>query len=415
MQFESISDVRMVVEEMIKPRLFVNMHYLELGGAERALLGLLNAIDTDKVDVDLFLNQHTGAFFPLIPAKIHLIPEIPAYSAIERPIKDILQEGHWRIAIGRLVGRIRYKKYLRKMGKKRDGSATQYAFDGVISYLPSLKFLGHYDLAISFLDPPHIVQDKVDADIRLEWIHADWSTVEVNTKLVAPRWNRNDYIVSISETVTKRFLKRFPQFKNKIIEIHNILSPAFVRNQAAIEDELIELAHEGVILCSVGRMVYAKNFDNIPFIAQLLKKKGLDFHWYVIGPGNHENIDKCIESLKVKDCVHIIGEKSNPYPWMKACDIYVQPSRYEANSVTVREAQILGKPVIITNYPTSKDQIKDGIDGIICGMGNDSIADAIFDLAKDKQKQASLVEFVLAHDYGNEKEVEKIYKLLNIE
>ena len=391
------------------------MHYLELGGAERALLGLLNAIDTDKVEVDLFLNQHTGAFMPLIPSKIHLIPEIPAYSAIERPLLKILKEGRWRIAFGRLVGRFKYKRYLKKRGKRRDGSATQYVFDGVIPFLPSLKYLGHYDLAISFLDPPHIVQDKVEADIKVEWIHADWSTVEVNKELVAPRWNRNDYIVSISETVTKRFLNRFPQCKDKIIEIHNILCPTFVRNQAALDGELIGFKREGVILCSVGRIVYAKNFDSIPYIAQLLKKKGLDFHWYVIGPGNHDDIDKCIESLEVKGFVHFIGEKSNPYPWMKACDIYVQPSRYEANSVTVREAQILGKPVIITNYPTSKDQIMDGIDGIICGMDNDSIADAILDLANDKQKQAFFSEYVMANDYGNEKEVEKIYKLLNIE
>lgn len=400
---------------MIKPRVFVNMHYLELGGAERALLGLLNAIDTDKVEVDLFLNQHTGAFMPLIPSKIHLIPEVPAYSAIERSFMKIMKEGHWHIALGRLVGRFRYKRYLKKNGKSRDGSATQYAFDGVIPFLPSLKYLGHYDLAISFLDPPHIVQDKVDADIKVEWIHADWSTVEVNEELVAPRWNRNDYIVSISEAVTKRFLNRFPQFKSKIIEIHNILSPTYVRNQAALDGELIGFKQEGVTLCSVGRIVYAKNFDSIPYIAQLLKKKGLVFHWYVIGPGNHENIDKCIESLEVKDFVHFIGEKPNPYPWMKACDIYVQPSRYEANSVTVREAQILGKPVIITNYPTAESQISNGVDGIICGMDNDSIADAIIDLANDKLKQASLSEYLLAHDYGNEKEVEKIYKLLNIE
>ena len=99
---------------------------------------------------------------------------------------------------------------------------------------------------------------------------------------------------------------------------------------------------------------------------------------------------------------------------MKACDIYVQPSRYEGHSVTVREAQILGKPVIITNYPTAKSQIQDGVDGVICPMDNESIADAIISLANDKQKRARLVEYVSSHDYGNEKEVEKIYQLLNI-
>lgn len=400
---------------MSKPRLFINMHYMELGGAERALLGLLNAIDTDKVDVDLFLNQHTGAFMPLIPSKINLLPEIPAYSAIERPIKTILREGHLGVFIGRLIGRIRYKRYLHSVGRRRDGSATQYVFDGVSPFLPSLKYLGHYDLAISFLDPPHIVQDKVDSSIRMEWIHTDWSTVEVNEKLVESRWGRNDYIISISEAVTEQFLKRFPQFKNKIIEIHNILSPESVKNQAAIGDNLCELNLEGFTLCSVGRIAYLKNFDNIPFVAQKLKERGVKFHWYVIGPGNHDTIDNTIRINGVDDCVHFIGPKSNPYPWMKACDIYVQPSRYEGHSVTVREAQILGKPVIITNYPTAKSQIQNGVDGVICGIDNDSIAEAIISLAQDRHKQEDLVTYMKSHDYGNEGEVEKIYKILNIE
>ena len=235
---------------------------MELGGAERALLGLLNAIDTDKVDVDLFLNQHTGAFMPLIPSKINLLPEIPAYSAIERPIKTILREGHLGVFFGRLIGKIRYKRYLHSVGKSRDGSATQYVFDGVSPFLPSLKFLGHYDMAISFLDPPHIVQDKVDATIRMEWIHTDWSTVEVNEKLVEPRWGRNDYIISISEAVTEQFLKRFPQFKNKILEIHNVLSPEFVRNQAAICNNLSEFFEKSYFsfLNIFERFNFSKNF-----------------------------------------------------------------------------------------------------------------------------------------------------------
>ncbi len=399
---------------MGKPRIFINLHYLELGGAERALLGLLNALDTDKVDVDLFLNQHTGAFMPLIPDKINLLPEIPVYSAIERPLKDIFFEGHWGIFLGRLIGKLKHWHYLKSIGKNRDGSATQYAFDGVIHFLPSLKYLGHYDMAISFLDPPHIVQDKVDADIKMEWIHTDWSTVDVNASLVAPRWGRNDYIVSISKDVTIQFLKRFPTLQNKIIEIRNILSSAFIRSQALLQDLDIPES-EGITLCSVGRITYQKNFDNIPHIAIILKEKGLVFHWYIIGPGNHDDIDVNIDKFNLKDCVHFIGAKSNPYPWVNACDIYVQPSRFEGNSVTVREAQILGKPVIITNYPTAKSQIHDGIDGIICELDNASIAEAIWNLSRDKAFRFCLQDNIAAIEFGNEDEVNKIYRLLNIE
>lgn len=390
------------------------MHYLELGGAERALIGLLNAIDTDKVEVDLFLNQHTGAFMPLIPKKVNLLPEIPAYSAIERPMKEVFFEGHWGVLLGRLLGKWRLRRYWHKMGLKKDGSYTQYAFDGVIPFLPSLKNLGHYDMAISFLDPPHIVQDKVDADIKLEWIHTDWSSHTVNRELVATRWAKNDYIVSISDAVTEQFLKVFPQFKEKIIEIHNILSPEFVRQQANDHENMDEFNPEGLTICSVGRISYVKNFDSIPHIAKLLKEKGLKFHWYIVGPGNHADIDKISVTNGVEDVVHFVGAKSNPYPWMKACDLYMQPSRIEGNSVTVREAQILGKPVVVTNYPTAKSQINNGVDGVICSMDNESIADAIFSLANNKNLQKSICGYLSSHDYGNEQEVNKLYTLLGL-
>lgn len=401
---------------MLKPRIFINLHYLELGGAERALIGLLNALDTNKLDVDLFLNQHTGAFLPLVPKKINLLPEIPAYSAIERPMKDIFLEGHWGVLLGRLLGKLRLKRYWKKIGVKKDASYTQYAFDGVNLFLPSLKHLGHYDMAISFLDPPHIVQDKVDADIKLEWIHTDWSVHHVNKDLVVPRWSKNDYIVSISKAVTEQFLKAFPSIDpKKIIEIHNILSPESVRQQAELPEEMPVFRPDCLSICSVGRITYVKNFDSIPDIAKKLKEKGLNFNWYIVGPGNPSDIVKIARENGVEDLIHFVGAKSNPYPWIKACDIYMQPSRLEGNSVTVREAQILGKPVIVTNYPTAKSQIQDGIDGIICPMDNDGIANAIFNLANDKKLQKRLSDYVNSHDFGNEQEVNKIYQLLGIE
>lgn len=397
-----------------KPRLFINMHYLELGGAERALIGLLNAIDTEKVDVDLFLNQHTGAFMPLIPKKINLLPEIPVYSAIERPMKDIFFEGHWGVLLGRLIGKWKLKRYLKKNGIKKDSSYTQYAFDGVNPFLPSLRFLGHYDMAISFLDPPHIVHDKVDADIKLEWIHTDWSAHHVNKELVTPRWEKNDYIISISKAVTEQFLEAFPRLENKIVEIHNILSPSTIRKQAMLDEGMEEFLGKGFSICSVGRISYVKNFDSIPYIARLLKDRGLDFHWYIVGPGAHNSIDRALVENGVSDCVHFVGSKSNPYPWIQACDLYVQPSRLEGNSVTVREAQILGKPVLVTNYPTAKSQVKDGIDGVICSLDNESIACAIYSLAIDEIRRRELSLYVSSHDYGNESEVNKIYALLGL-
>lgn len=388
------------------------MHYMELGGAERALLGLLHAIDTKRVDVDLFLNQHTGAFIPLIPKNINLLPEEPAYSVIEKPLTECLRQRQWKIAYARLVAKYKYHKYLHKSGAIEDGSATHYVFNEVIRFLPSLHKYGRYDLAISFLDPPHIVQEKVNASKKIEWIHTDFSFVKVDVPTTEYWWQKNDYIASISSTVTEQFIKTYPKLQSKVIEIHNILSPAFVREQTQLQQT--NKPQDAILICSVGRISYQKNFECIPHVAKILQDNSLHFHWQIIGPGDATAIMHEAEMLGVEKHIEFLGAKDNPYPYMVACDIYVQPSRYEGHSVTVREAQMLYKPVVITNYATAPSQVSTGIDGIICELNNTAIAEAILKLSHDNKLRDQICEYLQSHDYGNENEVEKIYQLLCI-
>ena len=402
---------------MNKPRIFINMHYMELGGAERALLGLLNALDTDKVDVDLFLNQHTGEFMPLIPSKINLLPERRGYNAIERPMIQILKEGQFGVTIGRLRARRLHKRYHHSLeGKERsfDSSAFHYVADSVQPFLPSLEDLGEYDLAISFLQPHNIVLNKVKAKRKVAWIHTDYSSVHVNTKLELPVWAGFDYIASISPDCTKSFLKAFPSLENKIIEIENILSSDFIRQQAELFDVSGEMPNHGINLLSVGRYCHAKNYDNVPDIMKRLLEKGFkDLRWYIIGFGGDEPlIRQKIAEAGMEGHVILLGKKDNPYPYIKACDIYVQPSRYEGKSVTVREAQVLCKPVVVSNYPTAKSQIKDGVDGIIVPQDNVGCADGISRAIQGRAQLDAFRAYLQEHDYGNETEIEKVLNLL---
>lgn len=204
----------------------------------------------------------------------------------------------------------------------------------------------------------------------------------------------------------------FPTLKDKIIEIENILSPMFVRQQANVEATSLYNDYDGVKLLSVGRICYAKNYDNIPYIANKIKQSGIKFKWYIIGPGNHTEIDSLLNELNCNDVVEFLGAKSNPYPYMKGCDIYIQPSRYEGKSVTVREAQMLCKPVVITSYATAKSQINHGVDGVIVPMDNDGISKGIVDFIKNKTLQDKIIDYLNSHDYGNENEINKIYNLI---
>ena len=175
----------------------------------------------------------------------------------------------------------------------------------------------------------------------------------------------------------------------------------------------LEYDNNCIKLLSIGRFSNAKNFDNIPAICKYIVDKGVDIKWYIIGYGGNEQLIKDkIQEYNMSNHVFILGKKENPYPYIKACDIYVQPSRYEGKAVTVREAQILCKPVVITSYPTSKSQVVDGVDGIIVPMDNEGCAQGIVDFIKNTKLKNELVQYLKEHDYSNSNEVEKIYELM---
>lgn len=402
---------------MNKPRIFIAMHYMEIGGAETALVGLLNALDPARVDVDLFLYDHRGEMMQFIPEWVNLLPQIPKYSVLERPIVELVKRGFWGIAAARLWAKcLSQKAYKRSGSKLENNGGLDKMSKCTTPLLPKINQSVTYDLAISFLTPHRIVAEKVKAKKKIAWIHTDYTRVWVDAEDELKVWQKYDYVASISSDVTNTFLQVFPSLAPKIVEIENILSPSFVRKRAELQDVDKEIRHEGAItLLSVGRFSDAKNYDNVPDICKrLINNTKLNIKWYIIGYGSDEAlIRKKIKEAGMEEHVILLGKRSNPYPYIKACDIYVQPSRYEGKSVTVREAQMLCKPVVVTNYPTAPSQIRSGIDGVIVPMDNEGCAHGLAEVICDKPLQERIITHLKTHDYGNESEVEKIYTLID--
>ena len=166
---------------------------------------------------------------------------------------------------------------------------------------------------------------------------------------------------------------------------------------------------DSIRLLSIGRFCHAKNFDNVPDMCAHLIQCGLDVKWYLVGFGGDENlIRQKIKESDMEDRVIILGKKDNPYPYIKACDLYVQPSRYEGKCVTVREAQMLKKPVVIARYATSASQLEEGVDGVIVPQDNEGCAKGIKDLLNDPMLISKIIENCSNRDYSNSKEVKKL-------
>ena len=386
---------------------------MEVGGVERSLISMLNNFDYKNYNINLMLYSHTGDFMNLIPKEVNLLKENHKYATYRKSIKNILLEKNFSIAISRIMANLNSKIVSKIIGVDEIGYyQMQLMWKYALPFLPKLE--KEYDVAISYLWPHYFVAEKVNAKKKIAWIHTDYSVIETDIKEDLRIWNKFDYIFAVSEECRKSFLKKYKSLEEKVIVMENITSPDFIKvmSNERVDDEFIK--DKSFKLLSVARLSHAKGIDNAVKALRLLHDRGFkDIKWYVVGYGGDEQMIKdLIKENDLEDSFILLGKKTNPYPYMKECDLYVQPSRYEGKAVTVGEAQILCKPVIITNYSTANSQVNNNFDGYITELSIEGIANGIEKLYKDKEFRDKLIKNCMTMDYGNSYELDKLYKIL---
>ena len=393
-------------------KVLISSFDMEVGGVERSLISMLNNFNYEKNEVDLMLYSHTGDFMSLLTDKVNLLPELEKYSTFRKEIRQVIKEGNVRLGIIRVLSKV-IVKIKGKVNKiNEDGIyQMQLMWRYSLPFLPKLD--KKYDVAISYLWPHYFVAEKVSAKNKIAWIHTDYSTLETDVKIDLKMWNKFDHIMAVSEECKNAFLKKYPSLQNKVKVMENITSPDFIKKMAEEDIEEGISKDNSFKLVSVARLSYAKGIDNAVKALKVLHDRGLtDIKWYVVGYGGDEAmIRQLIVENKLEESFILLGKRINPYPYVKVCDIYVQPSRYEGKAVTVGEAQILGKPVIVTNYTTAKSQVRENIDGHICELSVKGIADGVERLYRNKKLRETLAINCKNTDYSNTGELKALYEL----
>lgn len=396
----------------MKKKILFIMPSMFIGGAERSLLGLLEAIDYTKYDVSLFLYRHEGEFLAYIPDQVNLLPPMKEYGTFDVPIRSLLFSRRWRFGLARLISKAALKTHCLISGEKKGvWMSMQYTARYLLPLLPEIP--GEYDLGVMFLGVADPLIHKVKAKKKATWCHTDYDTLCPNKEMDRKTYTAVDHVVFVSDACREKMTRFYPALTDKTRVIENILGEKLLLQQAEVPVKDMPHLDEGYRLLSIGRFSEAKNFDNVPNICKSLLDAELYVNWYLIGYGGDEELirQKILEA-GMEEHVILLGKKVNPYPYIKACDLYVQPSRYEGKCVTVREAQMLGKPVVITRYATSASQLEDGVDGVIVPMDNDGCAAGIADLLRAPARMERLSQTCKSRDYSNRQEVEKLYLMM---
>lgn len=387
---------------------------MEVGGVERSLISMLDNFDYVKCKVDLMLYSHTGDFMSLLTDKVNLLPEVKELATFRKSVGQTLKEGNVLLGATRVISKV-CAQIKGKFNKVEEYGIyqMQLMWKYALPFLPKQE--NEYDVAISYLWPHYYIAEKVKAKTKIAWIHTDYSTIETDIKVDLDMWNKFDYIMAVSEECKNAFLKKYPTLKEKVKVLENITSPNFIEKMSD-GDVSNEIKNDGSFnIVSVGRLSHAKGIDNAVRALKILYDRGLtNIKWNVVGYGGDEVIiRKLIKESKLEGNFILLGKKTNPYPYMKACDLYVQPSRYEGKAVTVTEAQILGKPVMITNYTTAKSQVKDKYNGYISELSVEGIANGIEGLISDSNLRNTLAENCKNTDFSNSYELNKLYEIIN--
>ena len=365
----------------MKKLLFV-INTLGYGGAERALLNLLGALDPAQYQISLFVLTGQGELIHELPAYVGILnADYNDCSVLTKAGRTHLLRCVLRAGIGKglLVKRARYLlKNLYRMCREKRIQADKLCWRILAEGAPELNET--YDLAVAYLEggATYYVADRVRAKKKAAFVHIDYAQAGYGKALDLDCYQRMDHIFTVSNEVKEHFLEVYPSYENKVSVFPNLVDQKRVCRLAE-EGEGFSDAFHGVRILTVGRLTEQKRYDvAIDAMALLKKTSPVPVRWYVLGEGAlREQLERQIQKLGLEKEFHLLGVKANPFPYYRECDLYVHATGYEGKSIAVQEAQILGKPILATDCSGNREQIEPDVDGRLCRLDSQSVSDEI--------------------------------------
>lgn len=401
-------------------RILFVINTLGQAGAETALLSLLQTLAREKgearYEISLYVLTGQGEMASRLPADVRLLNkkyrEESVLTAKGRKYlkKTVLKAMFTRATVVKLFPYL-VKNTCAMLGKKRllpDKLLWRVLSDGGM-VLPE-----EYDLAVSYLEggAAYFVADHVKAAKKAAFIHVDYEKAGYTRALDKDCYLAFDKIFTVSDEVREAFLKAYPELPDKTEVFHNILNKEEIVRRAE-EGEGFTDGFTGMRLLSVGRLTAQKAFEVSVDAMKRLKNAGKNVRWYVLGEGDQrKKLQEQIDALGLTEDFILYGAVNNPYPFMKQADIYVHASRFEGKSIAIQEAQILGKPMVVSDCSGNREQVCHGKDGLMCGLTPDSLAENIMLLLEDEALRGKLGAAAAKKNADAAEEIQKLLSML---
>lgn len=375
----------------------IMINNFNMGGTEMAMLSLIRELLNHGHKVDVFSICKSGVLLNRIPTEVNIIE-----LKFDKPY------------IGRIVGVKNtvesksiisgVKSRLTKIFKNQTSGNKLYPF--LLEHVSKSK--KSYDFAFDFFGygtfTTAYVAECINAKKKATWFHDEKLDPMDRSRFYFEKF---DKLYCVSDTVKNKVLERYPDYREKVETLLNFVDAQEIidkSNENYKDDKYLG----NIKLLSIGRLNIQKGFDYAVQISSVLKSHSYKFDWYIIGEGGErKKLEQLIEKYNVNDCFHLLGLKKNPYPYLKDCDIYIQPSRHEGYGLTLLEARILCRPIVASDIIVFHEQINNGINGYLCSSIDDYVM-RIEELLADNSKRNQFTKFLCENPIDFKQEYKKL-------
>ncbi|WP_394218341.1 glycosyltransferase [Halobacillus trueperi] len=359
---------------------------MNIGGTEKALLNRIAEMPSDQYDITVLMLEKRGGFLKYIPRHVH-IEVLDTYSNIKTiintPPLELIRKF---VKAGNIVKALQFSGiYSLSKLMKNNNLLLKYVLKDIKNYK------GTYDQAIAYAGPMDLISyfilNKVRATEKIQWIHFDVSKIGFNREYAKKLYKKFDGICVVSEEGKRKLIKMLPELERKVQASPNPIPETIIKDMAN-EGTGFHDNYNGIRILTVGRLSYEKGQDLIIKVAAELKKTGLKFRWYCIGQGNARGeYEELIKTYGLQEDFILLGSTSNPYPYMKHCDLYVQPSRHEGYCLTLAEAKVFNKPIVSTDFTGAYEQLHQRKNVRIVNFDEHEMKKSISNLLKNMKRK----------------------------
>lgn len=397
---------------MKKTILFV-IDSLHCAGAEKSLTTLLNLLDYSKYEIDLQLFGYGGVFEKLLPKDVNLLKPLEYINFNNKTIKESIissiKNKNYKMLSARLKfsGRIHIAKY-----NNAEKARIFWKYSEKVIPISGKK----YDIAIAYAQalPTFFVSEKIKADKKYAWVNVSYSIDKRERDFQTRYYSEYNKIIAVSDETKDIFADTFPEHKEKLEVIRDIMDPNFIEEMSK-NGESYKDKFEGIRILTIGRLAEQKGYNVALEACKLLKEKGINFRWYVLGKGPlEEEIRHYIKDNKLEKNFILLGVSSNPYPYIRDCDIYVQTSKFEGFGIAIAEARMLNKPVVTTKFDAVFAQMIHRKNGLVVENDSKSVCNGILELINNCKLKEEIINFLKQEKKGNLEELDKFKNLILI-